>query len=145
MLYISTTGTLICDLKGSNASSMSMLMRQTGAASPRYTGEKSPLTSSSQTTMAQILSKSQKKIQESTFTTLDPCNLSPRLLFSSLLFPCLNLFLSFSIKRNLSQIKEDSMANEKGTCLTPYSCLGSCYTDCCFLFFSILFTDIIKI
>ncbi|XP_011479155.1 potassium voltage-gated channel subfamily H member 8 [Oryzias latipes] len=52
---------------------------QTGAASPRYTGEKSPLTSSSQTTMAQILSKSQKKIQESTFTTLDPCNLSPRI------------------------------------------------------------------
>ncbi|XP_023142853.1 potassium voltage-gated channel subfamily H member 8 isoform X1 [Amphiprion ocellaris] len=61
------------------AMSVSVSSEQNRAVNLRDAGGKSPLCQPSQKTMAQISSRSRRKIQEISVTTLDPSNLSPRI------------------------------------------------------------------
>ncbi|XP_069032835.1 voltage-gated delayed rectifier potassium channel KCNH8 [Embiotoca jacksoni] len=61
------------------AMSVSLSLEQNQAVNLGEFGEKSPLCQPSQKTMAQSSCRSRRKIQEITVTTLDPSNLSPRI------------------------------------------------------------------
>ncbi|KAI3358479.1 hypothetical protein L3Q82_014899 [Scortum barcoo] len=61
------------------AMSVSLSSEQNRAVNPRDAGEKSPLTRPSQNTTGRSSRRSRRKIQEITLATLDPSNLSPRI------------------------------------------------------------------
>ncbi|XP_006787688.1 potassium voltage-gated channel subfamily H member 8 [Neolamprologus brichardi] len=67
------------ELEEQEAVTVSLLSRQKQAVNLRGAGEKSPMCGPSQKSMAQNSSRSRRKIQEITLNTLDPSNLSPRI------------------------------------------------------------------
>jgi len=66
------------DEEHDEAVSVSLVAEQNRAANLRDAGGKSPLCQPGHKTVTQSSSRSQRKIQEISLTTLDPFNLSPR-------------------------------------------------------------------